>query len=329
MRCKKGVTVVMQSDDQRTDAIIVGGGIAGLSSAIFLAREGKKVLLLEQSSHLGGRARTSEKDGFYLNLGPHALYRGGHGMEVLGELGVEPRGAVPPLAGAYAVLGGRKHTFPSGIVSMLTTSLFNLSAKLEAARLLASIGKIDPEPWMDKSASEWVSSQIAHQEVRDFLYAVLRVATYVNAPERLSAGSAIDQLKKAFGQGVLYLDGGWQSLIDDLVRIAGREGVVIETGAKVEEVSREVTGAVSGVRLATGRTISASVVLIASSPALAARLVESSQTTSLAKWADEAIAVKAACLDLALGHLPEPRATFALGIDRPLYLSVHSAAARL
>ena len=37
----------------------------------------------------------------------------------------------------------------------------------------------------------------------------------------------------------------------------------------------------------------------------------------------------AACLDVALSHLPRPDATFALGIDAPLYLSVHSATARL
>jgi phytoene dehydrogenase-like protein len=32
---------------------------------------------------------------------------------------------------------------------------------------------------------------------------------------------------------------------------------------------------------------------------------------------------------VALEYLPEPRALFALGIDRPLYFSVHSAAAKL
>src|SRR5262249_4558796 len=46
-------------------------------------------------------------------------------------------------------------------------------------------------------------------------------------------------------------------------------------------------------------------------------------------WAESAIPVKAACLDVALTRLPRPRATFALGIDRPLYLSVHSAVAEL
>jgi phytoene dehydrogenase-like protein len=39
--------------------------------------------------------------------------------------------------------------------------------------------------------------------------------------------------------------------------------------------------------------------------------------------------VRAACLDLALNRLPKPKALYAFGIDRPLYLSVHSASARL
>ena len=36
-----------------------------------------------------------------------------------------------------------------------------------------------------------------------------------------------------------------------------------------------------------------------------------------------------ACLDVALSKLPVPRANFALGVDTPLYFSVHSAAAQL
>ena len=39
--------------------------------------------------------------------------------------------------------------------------------------------------------------------------------------------------------------------------------------------------------------------------------------------------VTAACLDVALRSLPQPRNTFALGIDTPLYYSVHSAFSQL
>ena len=114
----------MQSNEQQNDVIVIGGGVAGLAVATFLAGQGKSVRLLEQSHALGGRARTKQQDGFYLNIGPHALYRGGRGIEVLGELGVKVQGRVPSVSGGFAVKGGTRHTFPAGILSLLTTSLF-------------------------------------------------------------------------------------------------------------------------------------------------------------------------------------------------------------
>ena len=319
----------MQSNEEQNDSIVIGGGVAGLATATFLAGQGKSVRLFEQSHALGGRARTKLQDGFYLNIGPHALYRGGRGIEILGELGVKVQGRVPSVSGGFAVKGGTKHTFPAGMVSLLTTSLFNLSAKLEMARLLAGLAKIDCDAVMNMSVREWLDREISHADVKDFLMAVFRVSTYSNAPELLSAGAGLEQLKLAFDKSVLYLDGGWQTIVDGLADAAQRAGVRIETGAKVESVERDGAGAVRGVRFEDGRLITASTVVIASSPAVAVSLVERGRQTQLARWADEAIPVKAATLDVALRYLPKPKATFALGVDRPLYLSVHSATARL
>lgn len=317
----------MQSNT--ADVIVIGGGLAGLTAASFVSRTGKRVRLFEQSQVVGGRAQTQQRDGFHLNIGPHALYRGGRAFEVLRELGIEPRGSVPSVSGAFAVRDGVKHTFPAGAVSMLMTSLFGLSAKLEAARLLASVAKIDGNPVMGVSVQEWLDSNVSHAEVKELLLAAFRVATYTNAPELMSAGTAIEQLKKAQGKSVLYLDGGWQTLVDSLREVASQAGVRIETASKVESLTRDAAGAVNGVRLANGSTISASTVVIASSPESAAALIEESSSTQLSRWADQAIPVRAACLDLALRNLPKPKATFALGIDQPLYFSVHSAAAQL
>lgn len=319
----------MHSNEYHGDVAVIGGGVSGLAAAAFLARGGKTVRLFEQSHALGGRAQTKQQDGFYLNIGPHALYRGGRGIEVLRELGVEPRGKVPSVSGAFAVKDGVKHTFPAGAVSLLTTSLFGLSAKLEAARLLASIGRIDGNRFMDVSVREWLDQTLSHNEVKDFILAAFRVATYTNAPDLVSAGAAIEQLKKAFDTSVLYLDGGWQTLVGGLREAAEQAGVIVETGARVEAVTRDAAGAVEGVRLSDGRLIQTSTVVIASSPSAAVRLVENADRTSMARWADQAIPVRAACLDVALSRLPRPKATFALGIDRPLYLSVHSATAQL
>jgi len=319
----------MPLNENEAAAIVIGGGIAGLAAATLIARSGRPVRLFEQSDALGGRAQTKQQDGFFLNIGPHALYRSGRGIEVLRELGIEPRGRVPSVSGAFAIKDGVKHTFPAGAVSMLTTSLFGLSAKLEAVRLLASIGKIDGNRLMGISVHEWLDQNISHREVQEFLLAAFRVSTYTNAPELTSAGAAIEQLKKAQDKSVLYLDGGWQTLVESLREAAARAGVIIETGAKVDRVTRSAGGAVDGLRLADGRTVRASVVAIASSPAAAVAMVDDAEHTSLARWADDAIPVRAACLDVGLSSLPKPKATFALGMDRPHYLSVHSAAARL
>lgn len=319
----------MHSNGDIGEVIVIGGGIAGLTAATFIARGGGRVRLFEQSRALGGRAQTREQGGFYLNIGPHALYRGGRGMEVLRELGIEPRGSVPSVSGAFAVKHDAKHTFPAGALSLLMTSLFGLSAKLEAARLLASVAKIDGNRVMNVTVREWLDQNVSHDEVKDLMLAAFRVATYTNAPHVMSAGAALEQLKKAQDKSVLYLDSGWQTLVDALRDAATHSGVEIETARRVEAVTRDTAGSIDGVRLAEGIEVKASTVVVASSPSILAELVEGFEQTSLASWLAEAIPVRAACLDLALSRLPKPKATFALGIDRPHYLSVHSAAARL
>src|SRR5215468_6810838 len=84
-------------------------------------------------------------------------------------------------------------------------------------------------------------------------------------------------------------------------------------------------------RLACGSSpaCEAPAVVVAADPDTVAELLSGSAQATARRWAAAAIPVKAACLDLALSKLPQPRATFALGIDRPLYLSVHSAVATL
>lgn len=66
-----------------TDVIVVGGGLAGLAAAAYLARAGRSVTLFEQAAAVGGRARTRKQGAFSLNQGAHALYLGGPAEQVL------------------------------------------------------------------------------------------------------------------------------------------------------------------------------------------------------------------------------------------------------
>ena len=43
------------------DVAIIGGGLAGLTASIYLAKAGKKVIVLEKSSQFGGRGMTINK----------------------------------------------------------------------------------------------------------------------------------------------------------------------------------------------------------------------------------------------------------------------------
>jgi phytoene dehydrogenase-like protein len=312
--------------DSTTDLVVIGGGLSGLAAAAYAGRAGLATVVIEKAKEPGGRATTSETQGFSLNLGAHALYRGGPANAVLDELGVAIRGREPSVSGGFAFSGGELHTLPVGFLSLVSTGLFGLNAKLELARILAGFARIDAASLDRVPLGAWLERALRSPETRALLAAFLRVATYTADLERLSAGAAIAQLKLVYANNVLYLDGGWRTLVDGLRAAAAAAGVAIRTGMKATAVEIE-RGAVAGVRLADGTRIAARAAIVAASPHAASALFADAPV--LAEHAARATPVTAACLDVALSSLPRKRALFALGIDRPLYASVHSAVARL
>jgi all-trans-retinol 13,14-reductase len=71
------------------DAIVVGGGISGLTATVYLAREGLNVLLLEKNRNCGGLVNTFTKDGFVFDGGVRALESAGVILPMLRELKIE------------------------------------------------------------------------------------------------------------------------------------------------------------------------------------------------------------------------------------------------
>lgn len=316
------------------DIIIIGGGLGGLACANALVRAGLPVTVLEAGRALGGRARTREREGFHFNLGPHALYRDGRAAQTLTSWGIELPGGVPTGNGGYVSVDGRLATFPAGVVSLLTTSAFSIGDKLRVARFMASIPRLDSTSLRSVSVNDWLDSlPSVSLRVADFVRAMVRLTTYVNGPGILSAGVALDNLQMALGRGVLYLDGGWQRLVDALATQVQTAGGTIITGAKVTELCVE-PGRLTGVQLGDGRLLRASAVVFAIAPIRVARLLAATRAELSASRAHARLTsrtpVLASCLDVGLrGRLPRPGNRFALGIDRPSYLSLHSDRARL
>ena len=312
--------------NESTDLVIIGGGLGGLAAAALAARAGLSVVVLEKATEPGGRAGTTEKQGFSLNLGAHALYRGGPACAVLDELGVAYPGRVPPTSGGYAVRGGALHTLPTGFLSLVSTDVCGLAAKLEFAKLLGTLARMDTAALDGVTVTAWLERTLRSPEARALVAAFFRVSTYGGDPDLMSAGAALAQLQLASRNNVLYLDHGWRTLVDGLRRAAESAGATIRTGAKATSV--DTAGhTVTGVTLADGTKLQARAVILAVSPGAASALVPAS--AELAGYARDLLPVRTACLDVALASLPDRRSLFALGVDRPIYASVHTASAKL
>lgn len=287
--------------------VVIGGGIAGLTAANALAGAGAEVTIFEQASHLGGKARTRHDGDYFLNLGPHALYAGGEAARTFADWDIHFSGGNPTgkVEGMRGVLVRGDELFPAvtDLRSILASRLFSFREKLELARLLVSFREADADA--SKNFNQWLNERVRSERVREFVQMAVRTATFAVAFDYLSARSALRQLSLALSPGVIYLDGGWQTLVDGLTRRAVSLGVQIQTGARITSLS----------------TVGADGIILATSP----ETVEQLTGVTLAPRK----AIYAASLDLCLSCLPDGAPTAAFALDRPLYYSVHSAVARL
>ena len=323
------------------NVVIAGGGLAGLAASIYLARGGRTVTVFEKRQYLGGRAITQLRFGYRFNLGAHAFYRGGAGAAVCRELGIPVPGVVPKPR-ALALLDDEERMLPTGILSLLGTSLLSLRGKGELIRALLRIRRIDRHPPGDLTVREWVDANISDGRARQVLEALIRLATYSNDGGTASATLALAQMRVAL-RGAIYVHEGWQRIVDSLRSTAVTSGVNFVSSSRIVGVDVD-GGRVRSVRLGgleldadrfdtmaiaypetapervDGAPLPAENVILALDPATASELT--GQTWS-------ATPVTAACLDVALRRLPNPKRLFALGIDRPLYYAVHSHWAQL
>jgi len=314
----------MSNELDSADVIIIGGGLAGLTTAALLASSGKTVTLFEHSSReIGGRARTAEIDGFYFNQGPHALYLTDATDTILKELGITYTGGIPAGKG-YLISGGKKREIAGDYSSWLT------GKSDEGSKFFISPTNIDFSQLESVTEQEWLDKNIHDINDAEIIKTIIRLNTYANDPDIQSIGPVLHQIYVASrAGGVMYLDGGWQTLIDGLLAVAKNANARIVMGKKAIRVKRNDSSGWQ-VLLDNKTEVSAKIVVIAAGPNDAYSLFDDNERPEvLFKAAKEAKPIRLVCLDVALSSLPDKDTLFALGVDRPLYFSVHSAYAKL
>lgn len=71
------------------ETIVVGGGIAGLTAAAYLAKADRPVLVLEKQLKVGGLVQTFQRDGIYFDAGLRSIENSGIVFPMLKQLGIE------------------------------------------------------------------------------------------------------------------------------------------------------------------------------------------------------------------------------------------------
>lgn len=312
----------MDTETQHTDVVIIGGGLAGLTAACELAQSGSQVTLYEKSADLGGRASTEVYDGFAFNRGIHALYSGGAADKTLKELRIAYTGYIPDPSRVRVLTEGELYSAPLGMMSLIGTRLLSAADKFELMRIFAMLPQIDAHYLRHISVQAWIDKNAQRPRVRQFLKANAHTAVYSAGLDLVSAEVFIEKTQILFKHPIIYIDGGWQTLVDGLRCAAETAGAHIVTGARVDSVVAE-NGAVTGVRLADGRVIQATHVIIATPPQEAAKVARDVYP-QLEVIVDALVPAQVACLDVALRHLPNPNAPIVQDMDQPRFLSTQS-----
>ncbi|MFH1789059.1 MAG: NAD(P)/FAD-dependent oxidoreductase [Candidatus Altiarchaeota archaeon] len=144
------------------DAIIVGAGISGLLSALALAKEGKKVLVLEKDGQVGGNARSYTVKDFQVDTGPHAVtyIQDGPLARLMNEyFDVKP---VFLPYGTYYVRDKEKlEAFPWTLMEWMRFSILPKKDRLELAHMIASAIASSPlkKAGLDMTVAEFVGKR--------------------------------------------------------------------------------------------------------------------------------------------------------------------------
>ena len=117
----------------KTDVVIIGAGLTGLTTAFYLRKRGIRVLLLEKNDRAGGVIQTIKEDGFIYETGPNTGVVGNPEVaELFEDLSSSCKLIIanPEAKRRLIWKNNAWQALPSGLLSAIQTPLFTLKDKL-------------------------------------------------------------------------------------------------------------------------------------------------------------------------------------------------------
>ncbi|GHC09469.1 protoporphyrinogen oxidase [Cerasicoccus arenae] len=177
-------------------AIVIGGGITGLTLGWALQRAGKSVRVLEKSAQGGGAIRTLRRDGYLAEAGPNSLLVTSPALEsFLRGLGLGPQMLKPTESAKkrYILKDDEFVVAPMGGGGIISTPLFSTGAKF---RLVGELFAKKPSGLLEESLASFVERHFG-PEVLDYAVNPFVGGIYAGDPRKLSAQHAFPMLAEA------------------------------------------------------------------------------------------------------------------------------------
>ena len=229
--------------------VVVGAGIAGLTTAYRLSKRGVDVTVLEASERVGGRMSTDRRDGYLIDRGAQFLSDGYSVIcELISELGLAQHlsracgwtGTVRGGAVRRTNAGYPWTVATSGLLSWRDT--FRMArASLSLVQRTKHLPLSDYSKWHmldDADAAEWIAASFGGDAL-EYVFEPMLEGFYFQAPEQMSrAWPAVVWNFGARRKGVTALAGGIGSLPEALaqtvqVRLAMPAEAIDTTGSGV------------------------------------------------------------------------------------------------
>ncbi|MDM5181143.1 hydroxysqualene dehydroxylase HpnE [Massilia sp. DJPM01] len=275
-------------------AAVIGGGWAGCSAAVELARAGCKVTLFEAARTLGGRARAVDVQGRQLDNGQHILlgaYK--ESLRLMRAVGIDLRAAVLtlPLQMRYPKDSGGMDFVAPRLPAPLHLALALLRAdglafadKMALARFSSTARWMDWRLHNDCSVSELLERYDQTERLIELMWRPLCLAALNTAPERASAQVFLAVLRDSLGASRASSDMLLPRVdLSALFPAAAaafveRAGGAVRLGAKVGTLAPDNGGWLLG----EGERERFDAVVIATAPPAAATLLEQAGAATLA-----------------------------------------------